>query len=447
MNETKNEAPQGLMYVPGNALDDSRQFSGEIAWLPPYMLDAFTAVLGASHILDAWYTVPRLLFTSADPHSGKTTCLDLVHLLGNNAWDATGATSFSLRSKFSDRAKPFPVLDEIHTIYGTSGLRGENSELGRITLLGFRRKAVISMSVDRTSVDVSVYCFMAMAGLRSAVPNTIYTRCIPFAVKAKPAGVTMPRNSVDPDTETEAEDYRAHLHAYMNALRPYIKKLQRSFRPPHPLFVDRKDQIWRAPYLTALASDQYEQDKYEMACQVAQENGLPEPEKPHCTWAARVLTAFKAMALDASDLPSLLPAQKLLRDVAAWFRETGADFAFAADLKDMLRENSSEEAWDVLTDKKIENLMGKGLGPSTAKTVGTRRAKGFYAAPVLRAWDTLEASLNPPAVMEEDEPSLFDDLEDVTQVTHAESVSSNGYSTVAVPAHTRRKPRKGGVAA
>ena len=113
----------------------------------------------------------------------------------------------------------------------------------------------------------------------------------------------------------------------------------------------------------------------------------------------------------------------------------------------MLRENSSEEAWDVLTDKKIENLMGKGLGPSTAKTVGTRRAKGFYAAPVLRAWDTLEASLNPPAVVEEDEPSLFDDLEDVTQVTHAGSVSSNGYSTVAVPAHTRRKPRKGGVAA
>ena len=401
-----------MMFVQGNALDDSRQFAGEIIWMPHYMLDALTLVIGASHVVDEWYTVPRALFTSPEGQSGKTTGLDVVHLLGNGTWDATGATSFSIRSKFNERDRPFPVIDEISMIFGMSGLRGENNDLAKIIRTGYRRKAVISMSVDRTAVDVSVYCFMAFAGLKTAVPADIFSRCIPFAMKPKPASVRMPRSSVDPDTEAEAEAYRMNLHAYMSALRPYIKKLQRRFRPPHPRFADRKDQIWRCVYLTGLASDQFEQDKWLLACQQAQENGLEEPPRPHMSWAQRALTAFKAMALDASDLPSLLLPQKVLRDVAAWFRETGEQFAFAADLKDMLRDNANGEPWDVLTDKKMEKLMGQGLGASTPRRIGDRYARGFYGAPILKAWDRLEASFTAGTEAEEEEPSIFDDLED-----------------------------------
>lgn len=413
------EMEKETMFIQGNALDDSRQFAGEILWMPHYMLDMLTLIIGASHVVDEWYTVPRVLFTSPEGQSGKTTGLDVVHLLGNNTWDATGATSFSIRSRFNERVRPFPVIDEISMIFGTSGLSGNSNELAKIIRTGYRRKAVISMSVDRSSVDVSIFCFMAFAGLRAAVPGDIYTRCIPFTMKPKPAGVHMPRNSVDPDTEAEAEAYRMNLHAYMAALRPYIKRAQRRFRAPHPKFTDRKDQIYRCVYLTALASDQYEDDKWKAACLYAQENSLPAPEKPHMSWAQKALTAFKAQALDASDLPSLLPHQKLLRDVAGYFRETGEEFAFADVLKDALRANADDEIWDVLTDRKIERLFGQALGESSIRMRPEtgRRARGYYAAPVLKAWDRLEASLTGTVAEEEEEPSLFDDLDDDTPDT------------------------------
>jgi hypothetical protein len=50
--------------------------------------------------------------------------------------------------------------------------------------------------------------------------------------------------------------------------------------------------------------------------------------------------------------------------------------------------------------------------------IGDRRARGFRAAAVLRAWDREEAALFPPPAQEGvTEPSLFDDLEPEPQIT------------------------------
>ena len=423
---------------PASPLDEGRVFSGEILWMPGYALDALTLALAASHVLESWYTVPRLLFTSPEGQSGKSTALDLVHMLGDNTWDATGATSYSIRSKFNERTKPFAAVDEISMVFGLSGLRGENNDLAKMMRVGYRRKAVISMSVDRSSVDVSVFCFMAFAGLKTAVPHDIWTRCIPFAMVPKPSNITMARDSLDPDTEAEAAVFKMALHAYMKTLQPYIKRLQRSFKRPHPKFTDRKDQIWRAVYLTAKAADMYELDQWKLACEAAEEEGTDLPERPHCTWTERAMTAFKTMALDSSDLPTLTSPQRMLRDVAEWFRESGEEFAFAGDLLLMLRDSNSEELWDVLTDRKMELLMKQALGESTAKTVGTRRARGFYAAPVLKAWEKLEASFYAAMEAEEPEPSLFDEIEVtedtvVTQVFRDEGKDEHFLSTVNPP--------------
>ena len=400
-----------------SALDEGRQFAGEILWMPAYALDALTLICGASHVLDMWNTVPRVLATSQNGMSGKTTLLDVIHLLGDNTWDGTGATSASIRARFNERAKPFGVVDEISMIFGTSGLRGENNDLAKVIRIGYRKNAVISMSVDRSSVSVGVFCFMAFAGLKTAVPNDIYSRCIAFNMVPKPQNVVMPRDSLDPDTEAEAITYKLALHAYMQALRPYIKKLQRGFRRPHPAFADRKDQIWRCVYLTAKAADLYDHDQWVRACEVAEENGEELPPEPHGTWTERAMDAFKVMALDSGDTPALLPAQRMLRDTARWMRETGTEFAFAADILDMLRASQDEELWDVLTDRKMARLMGEAFGESSARTIGERRARGFYAKPILAAWDKLEATFYAAQEPEEPEPSLFDDFEQLTPDT------------------------------
>ena len=140
------------------------------------------------------------------------------------------------------------------------------------------------------------------------------------------------------------------------------------------------------------------------------------PPQPACDWAERVLTGFEVMALDSSDMPALLPEQAMLRDAATWFRcgggwadERGRKFGFAADLKDWLA-TSQEPLWASLTERATERLMTEALGPTVVLTHGERRARGWAAAPVLAAWDALEASLLPPLPDVDDEASIFDDL-------------------------------------
>jgi len=385
-----------------NALDANRDFAAEILHAPCPHLDALTLAIAASHALKTFQTVPRLLFTSPQGQSGKSTALDIIRLLGQSPWLSTGATSYALRSRFNEPDPPFILADEVSTIFGASGLRGGGNPIGLIARDGYRRTAVLSLSADRTAVDISTFCFMALAGLKTAVPADIRSRCIVFPMTPVPRSVILPRLSNDPDTESEADSYRLNLHSYVAGLVPIMRAMQRSFVPPHPLFRDRRDQIWRPLMLVAMASDEWEAQRRE-------DLGLPPREG--ASWRSKCLTAFKALALDASDLPALLPAQMMLRDVAGIFRDLGEEKMFAKDILTLLRD-SGEELWDTLTDRRMENLMTQAFGESDVFTVAGRRARGFRSIPVTRAWEKLETMLLPPVPEQKgEEPSLFDDIQ------------------------------------
>jgi hypothetical protein len=280
----------------------------------------------------------------------------------------------------------------------------------------------VSISNNRTAEDIPAFCFMAMGGRRNAVPADVWTRCIEFKVRRIPESVTLGRDALDPDTEAEAVMLRSLLHSYMRAmLAPEVRKIQRRFAAPHPKFRDRLQQIWAPLYVTALAADQIEQQRYETEVTRCEQTGQPAPEPPVCNWAQRCLTAFKAMALDASDLPALTAPQAMLRDTAAYIRNLAPapEFVAAADLRDWLRDSSGEQLWSSLTDRRLAILMVEGLGPNTVRARPDdpeRKARGWYAAAVLAKWDALERALTPPVAAEpdEDESSLFDDLDEDT---------------------------------
>jgi hypothetical protein len=405
------------MLFPASPLDEARDFAAQILWAPPWVLDVLAAVACASSLLDCWRTVPRVLATSEAGAAGKTTLLDVLALLAHNPWDATGATSFSIRSKYIEPEKPFVLIDEISTIFGKSGLQGENSELGRIIRHGYRRRAKISMSVNRVATDVPVFSFMAFGGLKTAVPADIRSRCIVIPLEPVPLSVRLDMESTDPDAEALGELYAQALHDYARRMVPLVGQLQKDFTPPHPLFRGRKDQVWRPLHLVAQASDAIELARWESACKQAAEQGTPEPERPACDWAQRIVTAFKKLALDASDLPSLNGWQLLLQYAAEWMREQlpslppNKRFVFAADLRDWLR-GTEEELFENLTDRRLEQLMTKALGPSQVLTRDGRTARGFMCAPAITKWEQLEASFYPHAEQEGSaEPSLFDDIQ------------------------------------
>jgi hypothetical protein len=278
-------------------------------------------------------------------------------------------------------------------------------------------------------------------GRGRAVADDIEDRCIVLPAKRKPPGITMPRGSLDDDTRAEAALLRDALHAYVKTLEPVIARLRRRWRPPHPLFVDRLDQVWRPVYLIAAASDIYERELWEKACAAADEQGLPLPPEPACDWAERVMSGFRLLALDNSDAPPLVNEQVMLRDAARWFRsgggwkdDRGRRFGFGSDLKAWLVEESGEQLWKQLTDRRTEQIMSEALGESVVLTRNLpgspkRRARGWAAAPVLAGWDALEASWLPPVPDAADEVSIFDDLdpdedEDADHGTHRTDASS-----------------------
>jgi len=444
--EQRDQSPADLI-APGARrrmpLDEARKFSGEIWWTSAAVhLDVYTAALAASHTIQSFNTVPRVLIKSKDMRTGKTTGTDLAELLGFNAWRATTSTAPGLKAKFNEAAPPLVICEEIQTRFGANGLTGSKDPLATFLLDGYRRIAVTPLSVDRNTVDIPAYCMAVLNGRGRAVSDHIEDRCIVIPAKRKPPGITMPRNSLDEDTWAEGALLRDALHAYVKALEPVIAKLQRKWRPPHPLFTDRLDQIWRPVYLIALASDKYERELWEKACLAAMEAEQPPPPEPACDWAERVMSGFRLLALDNSDIPPLESEQVMLRDAARWFRtgagwkdQLGRQFGFAADLKTWLVEESGESLWTQITEGRMERLMTAALGETQVLTRNLpdepkRRARGWAAGPILAGWDTLEASWLPALPDAPEEISIFDDLppEDDEDTDHSSHGTDRGDS-------------------
>lgn len=430
-------APGAMRKMP---LDEARKFGGEIWWTDDPQLDVLTAALGATHTLHSFNTVFRLLVRSAEKRTGKTTASDIAELLGFNAWRATTSTAPGIKAKFNEADPPLMIVEEIQKRFGTNGLNGSRDPLAAFLLDGYRRTATTPLSVDRNTVDVPAYCAAFLNGRGKAVHDDIEDRCIVLQAKRKPSGITMPRNSLDSDTWAEGSRLRDALHAYVKNLEPLIADLQRKWRPPHPLFVDRLDQIWRPVYLVALASDIYERELWEKTCAIAAEQGTPEPPRPACDWAERIMSGFRLLALDNSDIPPLLNEQIALRDAARWFRSGGGwrdplgrRFGFAADMKDWLVRESGEPLWSELTERAMERLFTEALGETQVLTCNPpgeakRRARGWAADPVLRGWDALEASFLPALPDAADESSIFDDLPDEDEDADHSSHGTDGTS-------------------
>jgi len=363
------------------ALDEARAFAADILYATPQMIDALTLAAAASHLMDQWDTVPRLLFTSDEGESGKTTAMDVFGYLANKTWNATRATSYALRSKFTEPEPPTILMDEISRIFGMSGLNGRQTETAVLAQDGYRRKATISMSVNRMALDMPAFCMLAMAGLKNAVPGDVRTRCITFPMKKIPENVWLPLNSEDPDTEALAMQVRDALHQQIRALGKTVKELKRSWRPPHPKMKARKAQIWSPLWLVAKAVGG--------------------------DWPDRCLDAFRALALDAAEKPVLTPKQQMLRDVAMAFIDSGKEALPNREIRSYLLNLADSPLWSRLSDDGLAKQMAQALGPHHNITFAQGRARGYYARPIVDAWRKLEVELE-RTTTEEQPPNQYE---------------------------------------
>ena len=351
----------------GEILHDVCGFATSVLYGTDEQLDTLTLANAATHTLDSFSTIGHLLATGPLPECGKTTLLDLVVMLAANGWMAN-PTSYAIRAKFNEPERPTIIVDEISEVFGKSGLRGRGNPLGRILRECYRSTATLSMAVDRVAEDVSCFSMAAISGLKTAVPDDIRTRCIVFNMRPLPESVTV-RDSQDSDTQALGAVHREVLHQWAASNGLAIRHAFRNMRLPHPKFTARRAQIWGPLYAVALVAGG--------------------------DWPQRCLAAFKAMALDASDLPVLNPAQMTLRDAARIFRSSHDERMFAADMAAGLRGMGDIELYDSLTNRGLAQLLTEALGPTTVMRIGDRQARGFYASEVTAAWDKLEARLTP----------------------------------------------------
>ena len=85
----------------------------------PEQLGLLTIWTVHTQCYSAFGVTPYLNICSREKQSGKTLCLELLNLVSNTAWFATGATPAALTNAVLG-SRPTVLLDECQTIFGAS---------------------------------------------------------------------------------------------------------------------------------------------------------------------------------------------------------------------------------------------------------------------------------------------------------------------------------------
>lgn len=382
------DAPQAPGITGAEILNGAVGFSKRIVYMSDEMHDALALVAMVSHSIDSFTTLPRGLAVSPKGQAGKSTWLRVLMMLGWNGWKSK-PTSYALRARFNDRNHPMIIIDEISSIYGKDGLKNANADVDTVVKEGYENNATLSKARNGLNEDVSCYCVAAFGGLRNAVPDDVYSRCIVWKMKAVPAGIEL-MDSLDDDTHAMSEQHMLRMHQWARQNAEELKRAFKNFRRPHPKMRTRLRQIWGSLYAVALVAGE--------------------------DWPERCMAAFRAMAIDTSEEPVLTGAQMVLRDAAALFTESGAPKLFARTIRGHLQGIPDVKLYETLSDRGFGLLMTEALGPAQSMDIGAERAKGWHAKPVLAAWRELEAKLRPATAEDEDEDE-FDTMFEIEEIT------------------------------
>lgn len=367
---------------------------------------AVTMVLIAAqtHVLDVLVTTCRALWWSEYPESGKTVAMMVTASLCNNPTDTTG-TSYALQSALAaagTAGNPAPTLfrDEISSVFGTSGLTGRNNPLADIIRKGYKAGATSMWSVNRMPDNFSIFSTFLMAGLRTAVPTDIRSRCIVFRMEP---GVPVAYFDVR-EGEADARDLARALASACRGCADQIGAFRaRSLHEPQ--LTARKLEVWEP--LLAVAS---------AACPKDADGNITDP-----TWLNRAVTAFRDLGIDSS--VNLSPEQITIRDLAEavatmdLFEWQGQPFAAGADLRDELR-HMNPERYAARTDAAVGCMIRDAL---QAQHIGSIRQRvtdengdeyllrGYPADVITEVWDRIRPNDQADVAIHEDPDPFGDD--------------------------------------
>ena len=346
-----------------------------------------------AHLMDAWFSTPRLAVLSPEPGSGKSRVLEITALLvPNPALSVNSSAAYILRKVADQDNRPTILYDEIDTIFGPAA-RG-NEDLRGMINAGYRRGATVGRCFTEKgkvlTQDFSTYAAIAMGGLGD-LPDTIMSRSVIIRMRKRGPG-------------EDVEPFRPYMHeppadALRNELAAWaagVSALAGTVQPVLPDGIaDRKADVW-GPLLT-----------------VAELAGGRWPA------LARQAATEAVRSAKANSKPSL-PVQ-LLADIRACFGDR--DRLTTADLLDKLLADE-EAPWGDLGRKKLDArilakmLRGYDIRSSTIRKADGSTPKGYKREAFQDAWKRYL-------------PPLETDATSATHATNQESSDKTEASSVA----------------
>ena len=314
-----------------------------------------------AHLIDAWFTTPRLAILSPEPGSGKSRVLEITALLvPNPLLSASSSAAFILRSVTNQEKRPTILYDEIDAVFGPQA-RG-NEDLRAMINMGYRK----GMSVGRCYMEkgkvrteqLGTYAAVAMSGLGN-LPDTIMSRSIIIPMRKR-----APDEIVEPFQPRHHEKLGEVLHDDLAAWAASVAASIDSAQPDMPDgIVDRKEDVWR-PLLT-----------------VAEIAGGKWPD------LARLAATDAVQVAKASGQPSL--SAQLLSDLRDCFGDS-LQLATSDLLNKLLADD--EAPWGDLKGRKLdarklaELLRPYGIRSITIRVADDSTPKGYKREAFYEAW-------------------------------------------------------------
>jgi hypothetical protein len=365
-----------------------RAFIDTLVWCKEEYKDALAMALAVSHVKNSFTTVPYVLATGDKPGSGKSTiAFDIPMLLADNVESIDRTTTRdALNNMYMSRETPNTAWDDVGKIFGANGTNGSTTNFYTVLVRSYRKNATTKMSRNGATVTMPTYGMAFMNGLKNAVPNDLFTRCIWFKMEEAPEGVaSLLRDTQEDSVEQDGKLLKAALHSWATSNSDQMKEFMRGkVRHVHPKLVSRKRQLWGPLFAAADAAGG--------------------------AWPRKIFDAFIAIALDAGEKPQLTPDQQLLMDAASVLMKTDARTIFTGDLIEALQEMPDGDYYrnveqEHLTNRLFPEALGQSKRVSGVKLYGEHKgahgaAKGYTALSILKKAQELREMLYP--VMEQD---------------------------------------------
>jgi hypothetical protein len=368
-----------------------------------------------THLMDRWDSTPRIMFSSAEPGSGKSRALEASEPLIPRPMLAVNVSPAYLFRKVSGEDGPPTILyDEIDTVFGPKAK--ENEEIRALLNAGHRRGAVAGRCVVHgktvTTEELPAYAAVAMAGL-GWLPQTISSRSIIIRMRRRKAG-------------EQVEPYRRRLRAPEGEeIRQTIESWAASF----PTQVE-----W--PELPPEIQDR-DADVWEPLIAIADEVGGDWPELARAA-AVALVTASKEIELSLG--------VRLLADIKIVFatREQIATAILLEGLCDL-----DEAPWGDLKGRALDSrglakrLREYGVKSRTIR-IGDSTPKGYVRADFVDVWDRYL----PPSPAKSATSATWDTNPEKTDETRVADMKAVADAAARVAPHVAagygQKPNKNG---